>query len=336
MSLSGGRRLRSAVAVAGIAVAGAAATATAGIAPDAVRPVPEPASAERATATLTVGLEGRGTVTSVPAGINCSDANRNQCSGSFADGTAVTLTATPSQDWAFWGWTGACSGPQNRCTLSLRSDATANAVFIGLDIHRATFTARWRKSVLLGGSATIEAGASHAAELDMLLRFPNGAQFREHISVPPPGGRFTEAITFSGRRGTFPGRGYSVLFSGTILGRQYQRTVGLAGLPAPPEGVVRQAFVSSSINFTPRARFPAGTTGVLAHFVFAALPRRGAAVTTTWLINGKPVGRPAKKPRARVVRTLIVVPGGRLPNGRYRCILRAGGKIVAEASARIG
>jgi hypothetical protein len=100
--------------------------------------------------------------------------------------------------------------------------------------------------------------------------------------------------------------------------------------------VVRQAFISSSVNFRPRTRFPAGTTGVLAHFVFAALPRPGAAVTTTWLINGKPVGRPAKKPRARVVRTLIVVPGGRLPNGRYRCVLRAGGKIVAEANARIG
>jgi hypothetical protein len=336
MGLSAGRRLRSALAVAGVVVAGAAATATAGNAPDAVRPVSEPASAERAAATLTIGLEGRGSVTSAPAGISCSDANRNQCSGSFADGTAVTLTATPTQDWAFWGWTGACSGPQNRCTLSLRSDATANAVFIGLDVHRATFTARWRKSVLLGGSATIEAGASHAAELDMLLRFPSGAQFREHISVPAPGGRFTEAITFGRRRGAFPGRGYSVLFSGTILGREYQRIFGLAGLPAPAEGVVRQAFVSTSVNFQPRTRFPAGTTGVLAHFVFAALPRRGAAVTTTWLINGKPVGRPAKKPRARVVRTLIVVPGGRLPSGRYRCVLRAGGKIVAEASARIG
>src|SRR5262249_52175663 len=59
--------------------------------------------------TLSVAKNGTGTgsVTSSPAGINCG----STCSHSFADGSAVTLTATADAGSKFTGWSGGgCSG----------------------------------------------------------------------------------------------------------------------------------------------------------------------------------------------------------------------------------
>jgi hypothetical protein len=57
---------------------------------------------------LTVGKSGngRGTVISNPAGINCG----SDCSESFVEGTAVTLTAVSGGSSTFAGWFGACTG----------------------------------------------------------------------------------------------------------------------------------------------------------------------------------------------------------------------------------
>src|SRR5262245_39523983 len=52
--------------------------------------------------TLTVSKRGNGDVTSAPAGINCG----NDCSESYAPGTLVTLTAIPSANFNFVGWSG--------------------------------------------------------------------------------------------------------------------------------------------------------------------------------------------------------------------------------------
>jgi len=57
---------------------------------------------------------GSGTITSMPAGITCG----GTCSGSFAYGTPITLTAAPSQSSVFAGWSGACSGTTPTCELT--------------------------------------------------------------------------------------------------------------------------------------------------------------------------------------------------------------------------
>ncbi|MEO7254066.1 MAG: hypothetical protein ABIZ64_07480 [Casimicrobium sp.] len=69
---------------------------------------------------------GSGTVTSSPAGINCGAT----CSASFAGGTAVTLSATPtSAASTFTGWLGAgCTG-FSTCTKTLNSAANVYATF---------------------------------------------------------------------------------------------------------------------------------------------------------------------------------------------------------------
>jgi len=67
------------------------------------------------TITVSKTGDGSGTVTSNPAGIDCG----NICSASFDPGSTITLTATPSSGSAFGGWSGACSGMNPNCTLTL-------------------------------------------------------------------------------------------------------------------------------------------------------------------------------------------------------------------------
>src|SRR5437660_1202853 len=72
---------------------------------------------------LQVTVGGSGSVTSSPAGINCSGSTG--CSQTFANGTRVTLTAAPAAGNAFSGWSGACSGSATTCTVTI-STSTIN------------------------------------------------------------------------------------------------------------------------------------------------------------------------------------------------------------------
>ncbi len=80
-----------------------------------------------ASLTLTVvrAGTGSGTVTSAPAGITCG----TSCSASYASGTAVTLTATPTTGSTFTGWSGGgCSG-SGSCTVIMSAATTVTATF---------------------------------------------------------------------------------------------------------------------------------------------------------------------------------------------------------------
>ena len=84
------------------------------------------ASLPAATAgVLTVFEVGFGTVTSVPAGINCGAT----CSADYALGTSVVLTASATANSYFTGWTGAgCSGT-GTCTVTAAAAASVTAAF---------------------------------------------------------------------------------------------------------------------------------------------------------------------------------------------------------------
>jgi RHS repeat-associated protein len=81
--------------------------------------------------TATVTVTGSGTVTSMPAGINCPATG---CSAAFPFGSTVTLTAVPTVGHQFNGWLGGCtSGPANPpppCVLQMSAAQTATAAFV--------------------------------------------------------------------------------------------------------------------------------------------------------------------------------------------------------------
>jgi len=68
---------------------------------------------------------GTGTVTSSPVGINCG----NTCQATFAEGTQVTLLATPNSGSFFSGWSGACSGTAPTCVVTMTQASNVTATF---------------------------------------------------------------------------------------------------------------------------------------------------------------------------------------------------------------
>lgn len=78
--------------------------------------------AEDPRLTLSVGVEGAGSVTSVPVGIACGSA----CSLDVPPATTVTLTAVPAAGQRFAGWGGDCTGTD--ATTSVRMSAARRCV----------------------------------------------------------------------------------------------------------------------------------------------------------------------------------------------------------------
>lgn len=85
---------------------------------------------------------GSGTVTSSPGAISCSytgpaTANGSgtpsaQCTGTFAVGTVVTLTAAPGSGAVFDGWSSNCApvlGTPTECTITINSNTSVGAIF---------------------------------------------------------------------------------------------------------------------------------------------------------------------------------------------------------------
>ncbi|PYV19531.1 MAG: hypothetical protein DMG21_01275 [Acidobacteria bacterium] len=65
---------------------------------------------------LSAQVRGAGTIVSNIAGIDCGA----DCIELYPKGTTVTLTATASGTGVFAGWTGACSGQPNPCTVTVQ------------------------------------------------------------------------------------------------------------------------------------------------------------------------------------------------------------------------
>jgi hypothetical protein len=76
------------------------------------------------TLSVTLTGSGGGTVTSQSGTLNCT----NSCSGQFAPGTMVTLTAAPNAASDFTGWSGACSGT-GTCSVTMTSSVSVTATF---------------------------------------------------------------------------------------------------------------------------------------------------------------------------------------------------------------
>ncbi len=81
-----------------------------------------------------------GTVSSNVGGIACGAT----CSGNFASGTQVTLTAIPVSGYQFTGWGGACRGYGNSCTVTTTNAAQAvNANFAPFKVHQPL----WKRAI---------------------------------------------------------------------------------------------------------------------------------------------------------------------------------------------
>jgi uncharacterized repeat protein (TIGR02543 family) len=69
---------------------------------------------------------GEGTVSSSPSGIDCGD----DCEATFSENTTVTLTVEADSNSTFAGWSGACTGNNPICSVTVTADTTVTAMFV--------------------------------------------------------------------------------------------------------------------------------------------------------------------------------------------------------------
>ena len=82
---------------------------------------------------LTVSVSGTGTGTVTGGGVNCTNVN-NGCTAGVANGTPITLTATPATGSTFSGWSSSwsgvnCPGTSPTCTFTPTGNVTVTAQF---------------------------------------------------------------------------------------------------------------------------------------------------------------------------------------------------------------
>ena len=116
----------------GIYPASNVATASITVRPKADHPSPSPSPTPTPTFELNLSKAAGGRVTSDPAGINCP----NDCTGDFAEGTQVTLTAKARAGWEFKRWRYRCKGQGEVCMIDVTSNFRAMAVFVRPPIVR--------------------------------------------------------------------------------------------------------------------------------------------------------------------------------------------------------
>ncbi|MFO0582978.1 MAG: Ig-like domain-containing protein [Anaeromyxobacter sp.] len=71
---------------------------------------------------------GTGRVVSVPSGVDCQTAC-NSDTGTYVEGSSVTLTAAADAGSSFAGWSGACTGLAATCTVTMDAAKTVTAAF---------------------------------------------------------------------------------------------------------------------------------------------------------------------------------------------------------------
>ncbi|HWP22578.1 MAG TPA: fibronectin type III domain-containing protein [Candidatus Binatia bacterium] len=87
-----------------------------------------------ATYRLAVSVQGSGTVTSNPAGINCG----STCSADFASGTTITLNAVAASGYTFSGWSGDADCLDGSVTMNAKK--TCGATFSAIPVAPTSYT----------------------------------------------------------------------------------------------------------------------------------------------------------------------------------------------------
>ncbi|WP_411727838.1 InlB B-repeat-containing protein [Methyloglobulus sp.] len=105
---------------------------------------------------------GAGTITSIPAGINCGAT----CAANFNQNSSVTLTAAPAVGMTFDGWAGACTGTATTCTVTMAQAQTVTASFTVIQVELTVSKSGTGAGTVTSASAGIDCGVTCAANFN--------------------------------------------------------------------------------------------------------------------------------------------------------------------------
>ena len=215
--------------------------------------------------------------------------------------------------------------------------ATGTGAAVGASLKEPRLKVRWLRSVG-AGTLVVQGSTTLAARTRIDMRRP-GAGPLATLQLPVPGGGFRQTLALrhgalSGGAKVFPG-GFVVALTGRSGKLKLPLQMQTIVIPAPPEGVVRQAFKSTTEEGRGMAILPRGTKEAWANFRFETQPRLTKKLTVVWFKpNGDRLGQVSKSNRPVVTSYLRLASG--VPSGRWVAQLRVGNRVVQTLSVPIG
>jgi hypothetical protein len=113
-------------------------------------------------ALLTVTVNGTGTVDSTSSGMTCG----SSCTFTLSLGSTITLRGTPSTGSSFAGWSGAGCQGTGSCSITLTTDTSVTAIFVGSGSSPADKIGVYRPStgqwiIDRNGNGALDCGIAH-------------------------------------------------------------------------------------------------------------------------------------------------------------------------------
>jgi len=224
-------------------------------------------------------------------------------------GLVVGYASTASEDWhvAYWTPAGAV------VDLGGTSQSSASAV---------NDTGQLVGSIVLTGTSPIK------TSLTIAIRRHGAKKNSTSSTLAATGGKWSKTIKLPGS--LTPGK-YDVTVSGPGVSSS-QTSFSIA---APTSGIVKHAYATGPKR-GPAATALVGTSELWAHFQFSFLPNKKQSITTQWILpDGKKLAANTR-PRATIVEAQVKdLSGKNLPTGRWRCVIRAGGTVIATLNVRL-
>jgi hypothetical protein len=177
-------------------------------------------------------------------------------------------------------------------------------------------------SVALSGTSPIK------TTLSVSLRKRGAKKAAKTASFAAKGGKWSYSLKLP--TGLTPGT-YDV----TVSGKGVTSSKTSFSLKAPATGLVARSYATGPRK-GPAVTSIGSTSELWAHFSFGTLPKKGKTITTQWILpNGRKLGANTR-PRTTLVEAQVKDLSGKpLPKGPWRCVIRAGGTVVATLSVRL-
>jgi hypothetical protein len=199
-------------------------------------------------------------------------------------------------------------------------------------LPKASITKPKLKAAYVGsklvGTVALSGTSAKAGKLQIVIRRRGAKKTAATVHITVKAGKWSKTIKLASTLA--PGT-YGV----TIGGTGFSGSSTSFTLAPPRSGIVNRSYASGPRR-GPAVIKLAGTSELWAHAHFSTLPKASLPITTQWILPSGAKLAANVRPRTNVVEAQVKDLKGRpLPTGLWRCIVRAGGTIVATVSVRV-